>query len=828
MDNNKSIRFTTLIDTKQFDDAIRKMTNDLNYLQSRFAGRMDIQGMQAIRSLGQTVPLFNDRFYGRESATYGADKTNRQIIKEELEQRTKIVASIKEELKELESIRKNLLSLVELKKKLNESSEEYLETTRSIAREQERLAQKEAEIIGLQSASRRAGYGKDASWASLLGRGIESAQAAMTGGGGRFGGFGGFFGGIGGGILDMMRYNPAQFFGGLAGFAGSSLMVGAQIKQELAQAPRQIIEATGAARTAQATPALSALSGNAYQEMLNIGLLNKAERVAKEEVESSRKTDLMKGIGGTLLGSAGGMGLLAGGGLALGATIGAPILLGGALIGGLGAAFYNRDKILGSLGIGSYGEVYEAQKKAEEMQKRQTTYEALKASDPFYQYTIQQFQQYQLENLPVQRALGLTDSDITNYLRGANQRGFLDAQNRQAMMEIAQSGGSTQGARLFALNANLLQRNVGMLNASQVYGNLSYMMGGDFARTENAMKEFLASAFKMGLDKSEYRQEFNRYSEVLSQMINRVGAYTPEAVRSISNRFADMAAVEGQITKRSIDTAASVNMGMQQQTVAGGASQVLRLAGYMKDPVLKNLGFQTLGIVDKFTIEEIEAGKADMYLSPEQKERLLKVKREQYTGFKAVDKAIQKINPEVALGRKPKDMSDQEYARQREYLATIMYGGIAMGDQGAMNAFKDPTATYQYIRELKRMQDPEYRRRTTTTMSEQEKKDRIQAGLDLDLTKGMPTGGDMILQSQAKMSELMKSNFDKFGESLKVSAETVERFSKTIEEAIIRIEETRKEAGEARSRTGAPVPDFGTMLTPNLKGAPVNLTPRTK
>jgi hypothetical protein len=821
MDNNKSIRFTTLIDTKQFDEAIRKMTNDLNYLQNRFAGRMDIQGMQAVRSLGQTVPLFRDPFFGRESASYGADKTNRQIIKEELEQRTKIVSSIKEELKELESIRKSLLSLIELKKKLNESSEEYLETTRSIAREQERLAQKEAEIIGLQSASRRAGYGRGASWSTLLGRGIESAQAAMAGGGGRLGGFGGFLGGIGGGIYDMMRYNPASFFGGLAGFAGTSLITGAQIKQDFEQAPREIVSAIGTARTAQATPALSALSGNAYQEMLNMGILERASRLAQKEVESSRFTDLMSGLGGILLGL--------GGGIASGGLVGnLPGAVFGGILGASGAALYNRQKILGPLGIGTYGEVYDAQKRAEEMQKRQSAYEALKASDPFYQYTIQQYQQYQLENLPVQRALGIADSDMMNYLRGANQRGFLDSQNRQAMMEIAQYGGSTQGSRLFALNANLLQRNVGMLNASQVYGNLSYMMGGDFSKTENAMKEFLASAFKMGLDKSEYRQEFNRYSEVLSQMINRVGAYTPEAIQAVSNRLSNMAAIEGQITKRSIDTAANVNTGMQQQTIAGGASQVLRLAGYMKDPVLKNLGFQTLSIVDRFTIEELEAGKADMYLTPEQKERLIESKRKQYTGFSAVDTAIKNINPEIILGKRPKGMSDEEYRKQKQYLSTIMAGGIAIGDRGAIEALKDSQSTYQYVRELKRMQDPEYRKKTTIMPTEEQKKDMVQSALDADRTKGMPTGGDTILATQAKMSEVMKSNFDRFGESLKASADTVDKFSKAIEDAILRIEEARKEAGERRTNTGVFTPDFGSMVTPNMTGSPLNLTPRTK
>lgn len=824
MDNNKTIRFTTEIDTKQFDEAIRKITANLKKIKDQYEF-IDPRSLEInlFKHLRDTRAFYQDIFYGQDSTKYGAHLTNRRILREELEHRRQLLSSIKEEMKDLETIRKKLLQLLELKKKLNENSHEHEKILNRIKEVQAQLVAKEYEIIKLQRAAERPGYGKDATWGSLIFRGIESAQAAMANRPGILSGFGGFFGGIGGGLWDMFRYNPIQFWGGLATGSGTALMLTANIQRQISRWPGREVEAIGAARTTEAAPYIQALSGNVFSEILNQNRLAEASRLAAAEASIRPRTTLMEALGKIL--AATGAGMLTGGMAGsfipgLGNIVGG---IGGGLIAGIGALMYNFENILGPLGIGQAGKTFAAETRAMEMRRRQELYEALKAANPYYQFAIQQYQQYQLENLPIQRQLGLTDAEINNLLRQGNLQGFLDNQMRQAMLNIAQAGGSTVAARQLALNANLLQRNIGLLNAERLYGQLAFIAGGDASQAAQTMKEILASAFKMGLDKSEYRQEFNKYSETLSQLLERLNVISaPEAV-NVARDFARMIDVEGQISKYSIETAASTYMALQQYSTARGPSQVLRLSQYLADPELRKMGFDALSVLDKFTLEELRSGKADMYFTdPQQKQRFIQAKIRSLMPFSTVDQDIEKLDLRVILGQRPENMDDREYQMQQQRLARIVNALWASGMIQSEADLKSPTAIYQAVRELKRYYGLEVPAAEEADIDKMIA-DKVDRAFKTDISQ-LPTG-DQLLNMQARMAAELKDTFEKFSDKLKVSTDAVDEFAKKIREAIIAIENLKPNAVNANTANIRIITPINAAETQNV---PVNTTPRIK
>lgn len=816
MDENKVIKFTTLIDTSQFDEAIKKMTSSLAALQQKFGSRIDVPGITTSKVLEQTISHYRHPVYGAGSSSYGAEMTNRAIIREELENRRKIIESIKEEMRVLEDLRKNVLSLIEARKKLNAQSQEYQEISQRILEEQKKIAEKENEIVMLRRWAHRPGYGAESTWGTLLHRGMESAQAAMAGGGGLLTGAGGFLKGIGGGIYDMMRYNPAHFWGGLAFFTGTSLVAGSQIYRDFALAPGQIVEAIGAARTGQAMPYLNAMSGNVYEEIINMPLAEKAREMSATEIEKTKTADRLGSVGKTLLGAAAGIA----GAAALGITTGGvgliPLLLGG-LAGTIGGAYYNRYDLLGSFGLGTYGQVYEARKQAEQSQRFLQLYQSLRQSDPYFQYTLKQYERFQLENLPIQRALGLPDDIMRDILWTGNMAGFLDENMRQAMMTIAQAGGSTSGARRHALNANLLQRNIGLLNAANIYGALSYLTGGNTGMTEEAIKEILSSAVKKGLDDSNYRQEFNKYTDTLVQYIQRVGADTPEDVRRVSESFAEMVSYAGPISKRAIDAAYNINMGIQAQTVAGGAPQVLRLAGYLQNKTLSGLGFQTLSLIDMLTPEQLNTDFARKILGEDVVREAIKVKQQQFLPFKQADEAmarLQKIDIQDFLKNQDKYTPEQREAILKD-IRTVWFSMTAMDKSLGLEIFRQGDfGLSSALGILGRWPFLEKEKTPEEKGLLESVKDRVSKFFD---TSSTPTGGDEIMRANAQMQNILKDNFTLFEKHLKVSAEMLELFANALRNSLNKLEAVRAQNQEIRG--GMP------MMIPS---APRNPTPRTK
>jgi hypothetical protein len=154
------------------------------------------------------------------------------------------------------------------------------------------------------------------------------------------------------------------------------------------------------------------------------------------------------------------------------------------------------------------------------------------------------------------------------------------------MMEILGAGGSTRGARELASTALGFQRDYGITNASQLLGRLSGTVGGA-AESEQSMIKILSEGTRIGLGKSELRQELRTFSENVADLAYRVGATGPERVGALS---AMSGAFVADTTPRGLEAAKNAQEALRQMEISQSGLKAAVEAGEMiSDPGLSKL-----------------------------------------------------------------------------------------------------------------------------------------------------------------------------------------------------------------------------------------------
>lgn len=749
---NKEVRFSTVIDTSSFDQAINKMQKklqELTYTSDRSSSILGIK-QDAYRAGAGSAPTMNDQA---------------RSDRDQLNTRKQMIGFIKEEVKEAEKLRKLLNEQLEAKNKMTKGSKEYEESLKNIAKYSGEIEAKQKNISNLSAASRRAGYQGEGGFGGILERGAEQFRIGKMQGGFAYG-VGRGLGGIAGGVADFARFNPLGMASGILGAAGSAAVIGSEIYRDYSRLPGDTALATGAATTGFARPATNLMQGDFLSNFVNRGKLSQASKIAKEETDASIAADRLKlgGLAATagagLAGAASGIGLIPGLGVA------------GASVLGIAMNENLRTRALGNLGFSGYADKYQSMKAQEQASRQQQILEGLKAQDPILQQVLPLYQQETMANLPMQRKIGINNQDMDMLLGNANAQGLTSEALRNQMSQISDAQGGSQTARGGALFASQIERSRGLSNAGQVLGRLSYMGGGDQIQSEEMMTKIFAQAFSKGLDNSQFREEQNKYVQTVAQIVERSGAYSQEGMQRVSESFAGI--LGGDKSMRGIDMARSAYDAAQQMSVEGGAGQVLRMSQYRGQPGLEGASMKTIAMADQATIEELQSGNFDFLLGgKEGREAAIKAKRFGMTKTKAGESALNAL-----------DFSQTGTEEFQGNLKTFITEQ-GMFDQNAAQMVKrfGEKGAVAYAKSL---------RGETLTEEERSLMSQSESREDILGTQSGQYKGDQMLEGQAAIQEQNRALFQSFGSQLDVTKKDISEFGKGLLKIVSDVQESIK------------------------------------
>lgn len=590
----KEIRFSAVLDNQEFDRSIKEMQQKLTSVYA---------------ASDRSATVFKTKLsaygVGAGPAPTMADKA--RADRDELRQRQEMIRMIRQETREQEDLAKSLekalkkkRELSELAKKDTEAKKELLRVEQEISKISSQTEAKRANVFNLASLAQRPGYAGYGGWAGIGQRGMEQFGMARAGGGGGFYSAGAGLGGMAAGAGDFFKFNPRAAVGGIFQATGGLMVGAAHLNRTLAAMPGQIVQSQGAAISGQAMPATDLMSGQFMTQMINRDSLNRAKRMAAEQVRRERASDELEimGLGSVLSGS------LTSGNLTGAGAVGLRLL----------GSRNLRNRFFAGVSDSAYQQ-YGADYAARQAELQQQAYEGFKAQNPLLQAVIPKYQQYAMENLPVQQALGLGDQQMMDRLTMNAQFGFTGDQTRRSMMGILAAGGGTGAAGNAGLSALSLQmQRRGMSNADQTIGQMAFLGGGDASFAKDATIRLLSQAFAKGLDSSEFREENKKFMEIQTSIIAASGASDIGGMQAVASDFSrilgtttsDTGAV-GTSLRQLRGAQQGYNLAQEQSTM-GGPMQYIRLSGYMKEPALKGSSSADLAFIDQLSIADIRSG----------------------------------------------------------------------------------------------------------------------------------------------------------------------------------------------------------------------------
>ena len=167
-----------------------------------------------------------------------------------------------------------------------------------------------------------------------------------------------------------------------------------------------------------------------------------------------------------------------------------------------------------------------------------------RAKDPLRWKTREFHDQTWRQNYDLQRRLGINDAGLFGervfdpgtgvttveggILNNALNAGVTREEFFNSISGVLSAGGSTRAARGFGTLGGQASR-AGMDNANQNFARLSSLMG-DFSSTEAAFKRLLGEGVRVGLDGSEFRQENNKFQEILTGAVLSTGLMGQDSV----------------------------------------------------------------------------------------------------------------------------------------------------------------------------------------------------------------------------------------------------------------------------------------------------------
>lgn len=313
----------------------------------------------------------------------------------------------------------------------------------------------------------------------------------------------------------------------------------------------------------------------------------RAANLAATEESGRENIDLLRAGG-----SAATAGVMAYGGMKLGAGIGTAIAPGvgtvigggiGAIAGGVGGMLLTSNERTRARIFDQ--EKYRSMVGAEAAENYEQNLASIKARDPKAALAQEYFEQNRGNIAQMQRSLGMgSDEELfgdLGFLRNMIQSGqefggvnFSQQNIQDQLSRLAQGGATTEGMRELSGRSAAYQRQFNLGNTAEVMGQLSGAGLGAF-ETEDAYKKMLAEAVKMGVDTSRMPKEMERMTAMTAQLATAGGGFAEGAVQ------VGMAGIEG-FDRTSIQAAQSAAEMFKQSAKAGGGFEGQMGFGYLQ------------------------------------------------------------------------------------------------------------------------------------------------------------------------------------------------------------------------------------------------------
>lgn len=654
----KELRFSSVIDTKEFDRAIADMSKKLqNIYQASDRSRSQLDQKVAVNRAGLgAAPTTQDKLR--------ADQDDRRVRRE-------MDSFIKDQVKNQEQLSKMIAKQLDQKKELSKlakedlkAQEKVLDLERQIATNREKMKASQEQTGQALQARNQVGFGRDPfdPMNDVFGRGAAAYRGARAGGAGMFGGMGAAAKGMGRGIAQSgMSGIPS-----LAGLAGGALLTGAELFSQYNTAPREILLAQSSARNTYGQNARDVLSGNGFERMAYASENSRALKDSKKEIDRERMADYAKDAGKLLI-----VGASAAAGMALGPM--------GALAAGAAATrLTGLDQSITSRLTGTY----DSNMQQKQAQIYEQNFEARKNLDPVRRAVLNRYQSEVMPNLSAQRATGMGDSELQEGLLTGTRSGFTSDMTRQSMQGILGAGGSTRTARDSATFANRLQRNFNLTNATGAMGRISSLTSSS-GQSDSSMVRVLAEAVSLGLDDSEFAEEQRRFVDTTSQIIGRSGAIDGNQ-QGVAGGFSKF--VTGNQMYQVEGAKAAYDVSQRLSGDSGGARGAIQSASIMKDKNLSKLNRDERNMLLQLTDEQLAAGgplvegmAASAGLSQEEFVKKAKdMKRGSFSTRADVDKKADLLRKLKSEGR---EGSEEYKSASSQYLSGM---GYDVGEIGKM------------------------------------------------------------------------------------------------------------------------------------------------
>lgn len=323
---------------------------------------------------------------------------------------------------------------------------------------------------------------------------------------------------------------------------------------------------------------------------------------ASEKLKADKETDFLRVAGAT-------MGIIVGSALV---ATGAGAIAGGALIAGSVGALVSNDRMR-TKAFGSQ-EDYANVGAKDFYSNFQKMNEANKNKDFFQKQAMDMFGENKGSLLKTQRNLGLNDQDLMFGSDSFVNRGYASGFNMSEMTggasKILDVGGSARTAQS-PEQALRLQRNMGLMNAPELTGQLSKNLFGG-TQSNEAMVRILSEGTKIGLDASEMRTEQAKFAQATVDIVGKNQISTQTGAGEMASLLTSY--LTNKTTGAGIEAAQSaIERQNELGREMGGATGALKAQKIYSDPLLNKLTPAQKFAAAQMTEPEMQAGEGLMF-----------------------------------------------------------------------------------------------------------------------------------------------------------------------------------------------------------------------
>lgn len=780
---NKQLTFSAKLDDKEFLEALRKIQSKVKELYSPTSSNVAFQSAQdKLRRIGIIGPTKEEE-----------DRTRRfnELQKKSQAELTELMKKQWDTAVKLDKIaearQKKLEDLLKRQSEVNEGSEEELEIKKKILEAEEKINKTYEKRNEASTKAKETAEAYEAKPAGLLER--MGGKMGVT------------IGAIGlaAKAYSLYREIGAQnvdFAQAVRKATGTMATEGpgGQFLGSIYRGQTSDIFYESRERAAAATSAMERL--RAQQ-----GLYSRSKIIS--DIGWMGATGAMTGAtGGSILGALIGGAPTAGAGAIPGAALGRTA---GTVIGGLGGLGYG---IMGAITDPMKRKAFTSPEEvnkilaAEAVKNYEEMVETEKRQDPLKFLAREQYRQTGVENLRMQRLLGLSDEGFygrtgqagTGFLGGALSRGYTREEIMGAGQGILAAGGSTRSARENAELAVQMQR-AGIQNATSVVGQLSRTMGAADT-TQSATIRIMAEGVKKGLDSSEYRQENNKFIEVVSRAVSLSGTTTREGAAALSAYAGQFLTGKTMAGVEAVPTAMEFVKGLQ--TSAGTPESVVKAS-----KIMSSKEFSKLPMMMK---EELAYGDP-MELSDPTNPKVVKMAEAAGMDVKEFVQKYQQLNKESVLSTRPiQDISDVISKKRRELMAGGHTAEEAMsilettGDYGALEmgiGHEKGAAWRGMSREQKKAVMGYLTAPEGEGLSIEQAMEKAKAGLAAK--PGEQKLGQTEMEALAKQQSIVNENFKTMTVDMQSAAEAAKNLSSEMMSAALKMQKALEEVKSGKS-----------------------------